>query len=225
MHTAGGPSLRQHVVLARGRKKHIGKIIASQRFVNTDYVKELKKDLGNNFDSGAVFDFCMKPPLHSPPPMPLQTSQNTFVYSDANPNFKYLGGYQKPVTSEDVAVSSDGGLPVAAITLFFGYDYGVVNAYQINKRIILNNGFHRLYTLKILGIEYAPVVLQKVHYPELEFPQIFKNLPRDYLLSHPRPAMIRGFLNEERIIKLKMKNMVSNIRVSWNIDQFYAPPA
>jgi len=202
----------------------IEKIITCQRVVNLDYIGELKGRFPPGLDEEAVFDICMNPVSPVSLPQPVQTEEGSFVFSDVNPNFRFLGGFPKGITKEDVDASLDGGLPVASVVLLFGYDYGAVNAYRIRKRLILNNGCHRLYALRSLGVTHAPVVIQHIDNPDLEFPPYFQKLPREYLIEHPRPAMMRGFFDSRLTARLRMKNRVSNVRISWAADRVYSPP-
>jgi hypothetical protein len=50
-------------------------------------------------------------------------------------------------------------VPVGAIILFVGYGAGSVNVLEANNRLILNNGFHRVYALRKSGVSKIPVVL------------------------------------------------------------------
>ena len=51
-----------------------------------------------------------------------------------------------------------------------------------------------MFTLGEIGIKYAPVVVQKITSPDLEFPAVVAGLPKDYLIKHSRPVIMKDFL-------------------------------
>jgi hypothetical protein len=89
----------------------------------------------------------------------------------------------KELTAEDLDHAVSGGLPAAAIIAFVGYGGAPVNVLKVGSRIVLNNGFHRVYTLRRLGVKEIPVVVQHVSNPQLEFPPQVGGLPKEYLLA------------------------------------------
>jgi len=90
---------------------------------------------------------------------------------------------------------------------------------------VLSNGFHRAYALGDLGVEYIPVFVQKITNPELEVPPIVANLPREYVLEDPRPALMKDFFNTKLVRTLRFKPMNKIVQVQWVANQFSLPIA
>lgn len=65
--------------------------------------------------------------------------------------------------------------------------------------MVLNNGFHRMYTLGDMGVKYAPVVAQKIANPELEPLPTVGRLPKEYLIENPRPVLMKDFFDKELV--------------------------
>jgi hypothetical protein len=197
----------------------IEKLIAAQRSVNLDYVQALKSRLTPNPRIEDLIDFCLANKQVPPVPKVQQIAQNAFSYSSESSQFRFLGGYPKPLTMEDIIASNTGGLPAAAIVLLLGYGSPVCNVWSVNGRMVLNNGFHRMFTLGEIGIKYAPVVVQKITSPDLEFPSSLLGLPKDYLIKHPRPVIMRDFFDPNLVKVIHKKPTIMGVQISWNVNQ------
>ena len=101
----------------------------------------------------------------------------------------------KPLDPADIAVAHTGGVPAAAVVLLVGYGSPCINVMQFEDRMVLNNGFHRAYVLRALGHKRIPVAVQHVENADLEFPQVVAGLPREYLLKHRRPVVMKDFFD------------------------------
>ena len=97
----------------------IDKLVAPQRLVNLDYVQTLKERLPSSPEIEDLINFCLAPKQLPPVPKVQQIVQNAFSYSSESSQFRFLGGYPKPLTMEDIAVSNTGGLPVDCHNITF----------------------------------------------------------------------------------------------------------
>lgn len=193
----------------------IEKIVAPQRLVDLNKVAALTQNLPTNPTEGDLIDFCLSSKHLPPAPKSVPIGHNAFAFSSPSIDFRFLGGYQKKLTPEDTKVCLGGGLPVAAVILFFGYGGSACNVYSVGKRLILNNGFHRLYALLSSGIKYAPVVMQVVSNPDLEFPQQVAGLPKDYLIENQRPVIMKDFVDQQLITTIHKKPTMRNVQIVW----------
>lgn len=201
----------------------IGKVVAPQRLVNLEYVEELKTTLTSAPSVEELIEFCLQPKQVPPEPKRMQIAPNVFTYSSSSVDFRFLGGYPKQLTEEDVKASTGGGLPMAAIVLLVGYGSPTCNVFLVGKRMILNNGFHRMYCLADMGVKYAPLVVQKVANPDLELQPVIAGLPKDYLIGHPRPVLVKDFLDKNLIKIIHTKPRMTNVQIGWNFQQSAVP--
>jgi hypothetical protein len=201
----------------------IGKLVAPQRLVNLGYVERLRKLIPRVPGMKDLIDFCLQPKQTPPPPKSLQLAQNLFSFSSPSQDFRFLGGYQKILEEDDVKASTGGGLPVSALVLLLGYGSPTSNVYSIGNRMILNNGFHRMFALEDMGIEYAPVLVQKVGNSDLEFPEVVAGLPKDYLIEHQRPVLLKDFIDPKLVRTLRTKPRMMNVQIGWNFQQTFVP--
>jgi len=54
------------------------------------------------------------------------------------------------------------GRPFAYIVLGIGYASNYLNALQVDGRLILNNGSHRAYALRDIGLTHVPCLVQRI---------------------------------------------------------------
>jgi len=199
----------------------IDKIVASQRTVHLDYVEQLRANhTGSPHD---ILESCLHPGRDCTPTGVGRNAPNAFTFSSNNPSLRFLGVYEQPFDAATMDVHHPGGQPIRAIVLLVGYGSSTINVYRVDKRIILNNGFHRLYALRSLGISHAPVVVQRVTRPELELPPQIADLPRDYLVQAPRPGLMKDFFNERLTCEVRQRNFLKALQVGWGVNDSRVP--
>lgn len=198
----------------------VDRMVAPQRNVSLDYIQQLEKIIPNNPSMDDLIDVCISPIQNVFPVKTLQQAPNMCVFSSPSNDFRFLGGFVKnDLTDDDLRYCLEGGNPVSAVILFVGYGGGSVNVFQVNNRLILNNGFHRVYALRKKGITKIPVVIQKIGNPEFEFPPQLLGLSNNYLLNHPRPVLVKDFFAKDLTTILRLKNTVRTVQIQWGTNQ------
>lgn len=201
----------------------IDKLIAAQRAVNLDYVKRLIGSYPKSPTLDDLLEICVSPKRKMDPIQHLEVLPNTHVFSSPNSDIRFLGAFVKELTTEDLDYAVAGGLPAAAIIAFIGYGGAPVNVLQAGNRLVLNNGFHRLYALRSLRVKEIPVVLQHIQNPDLEFPAQVADLPKEYLLKTARPVLIGDFFRPEFAITLKVRERMKMVTISIGLGQHDVP--
>lgn len=201
----------------------IDRIVAPQRTVNLDYVDRLLASYPKSPTMADLVDICVSPKRKMDPIQHLEVAPNAHVFSSPNSDIRFLGAFVKHLTAEDLDYAVSGGLPATAVIAFVGYGAAPVNVLQAGSRVILNNGFHRIYALRSLGLREVPVVLQQVRNVELEFPPIVAGLPKEYLLKVARPVLVKDFFEPEFAITLKVRDRIKTVMVGINLGQHEVP--
>jgi len=200
----------------------IDKLVAPQRDVNLDYVEELRTRIpGNTLQH--LLEFCVGPRSTPPEWKILQTAQNQLVVTSKSLDLRFLGGYRKQLTEEDIAVAHGGGQPVEVVSLLIGYGAAPINVFQVGTRLVLGNGFHRVVAMRAEGIARMPVVVQHVAQPEIEFPDQYLGLTRAYLVEDPRPVMIKDFFDDALTIELRLAPRRKTLKISWVTEESVIP--
>ena len=203
----------------------LDRLAAGQRTVNLDYVDILKERIPRSPTDGDLIEFCLAPQKQVKLPAEQILGQNVYSFTSENVDFRFLGGFRKPLTEDDIKASTTGGYPLAAIVLLVGLGASSMNAFVYQHRYVLNNGFHRAFALRAVGVKQVPIVVQSVNNPQLEFPQVVAELPREYLLGANRPALMKDFFDSELTKELKAKAQNKIVQVQWNASQFIIPIA
>jgi len=89
--------------------------------------------------------------------------------------------------------------------------------------MVLNNGFHRMYTLGDMGVKYASVVVQKIANPELEPPPTVAGFLKEYLIGNPRPVLMKDFFDKELVRIIHRKSRMPSVQVAWSAQQSVVP--
>lgn len=202
----------------------IDKIIASQRSVHLDFVEHIKAQLTNTAPDD-IFPFCLATGEDQTSLQFARTGPNALTFSSENPGLRFLGAFEEPYHPDEMRGNHVGGQPVHAVTLLVGYGCATVNAYRVGSRLILNNGFHRLYALRSLGFVYAPVVIQEVTHPQLELPPMIAELSRDYLVSAPRPALMKDFFDDRLTCEVHQRSVLKALQIAWGLSESLVPRA
>ncbi len=201
----------------------IDKLVAPQRTVNLDYVDRLITSYPESPTVEDLLDICVSPKRKMDPIQHLEVGSNVHVFSSPNSDVRFLGAFVKHLTADDLEYAVSGGLPAAAIIAFVGYGGAPVNVLLADRRVVLNNGFHRVYALRSLGITEIPVVVQHIRNVELEFPPAVAGLPKDYLLKAPRPVLIKDFFESEFAITLRVRERIKMVTLGINLGQHEVP--
>ena len=201
----------------------IDKLVAPQRSVNLDYVGRLQTAYGERTSLSDLVDICVSPVRDMPPIQHLEVANSTHVFSSPNLDIRFLGAFLKKLTPEDLQFAAIGGIPAAAIIAFVGYGGAPINVLRSQNRLVLNNGFHRVYALRSLGVTKVPVVVLHVSNVQLEFPPVVAGLPREYLLGATRPVLMKDFFEDGFCINLKAKDRVKVVTLQTSPSQFDVP--
>jgi hypothetical protein len=201
----------------------IDHLVASQRIVNLDHVDALLSHLRKNLDLTDLLDVCLTPARAQPSVPHLEVAANSHVFSSENADFRFLGSFLRPIQDEDYRYASLGGVPAGAVIAFVGYGMGCVNVFKIGNRLILNNGFHRVYGLRKRGISRVPVVVQHVSNPHLEMPSQVVALPREYLIRAPRPVLMKDFFDPRLSLTLQARKRLKTVNINIGVSQYDVP--
>lgn len=192
----------------------IDRLVAPQRSVNLSYVQELRARYPRTPSLDDLFAICLWPEREAPPIQHLEAHANTHVFSSPSRDVRFLDSYVKEMTPDDLRFAESGGLPTTGVLSYVGYGCSTINCYRGRRRIVLNNGFHRVYALRSLGVTEIPVLVQHAHNIAVEFPHAIDGLPSWYLLGHTRPVLMKDFFEPGFTLQLRVRERVHVVKVS-----------
>lgn len=114
------------------------------------------------------------------------------MISSRNSDVRALGSFLKPIEASDLNYLEAGGVPAVAVITFIGYGIPAINVLRVGPRLVLNNGFHRVYALRSAGVSHIPVVVQNLDNPQLELPPHLLGVPTPYLFWFPAAGAGQG---------------------------------
>jgi len=200
----------------------LDKLVVFQKHINLRYVEELKAQLGPTPSDEDVFRFALPYDHPVPPVVTARTAQNQWLLTSPSADFRFLSG--ELVNAQQLVGVPLNGVPAGVMAVIIGHGSNFLNAIAAEGRLVLNNGSHRAYALRDLGITHAPCLIQNVTTrDELELlsDEVFKNADR--YLSDPRPPMLKDYFDPQLRQVLPSQRLSTQVRVSFGIDVLRVP--
>jgi len=194
-------------------------LIVYQRSINLEHVERLKQQLGTSPSPEELFRFCL-PADHPTPPVRVRAiKDDAFAFVSESTDLRFL----EPILLQGDQVADYQPLgPVAGIvglTVGFGSNY--VNVIECEGRFVLNNGNHRIYALRELGVTHAPCVIQQAERHEDLRLIAGGRLRRDpdAYLRHVRPPLLRDYFDEKLSCRVRLMRKSRVVRVNFTIEE------
>lgn len=194
----------------------LDKLIVSQLSVSLDFAERLATELGRKPTPEALFRFCQSVDRVEAPVSVERLDDGRWRFVSDSTDFRA----QEP---ELLAPGQVSGLsssdPVSALVgVAIGYGSNFLHAVRADDRLVLQNGYHRAYALRSLGITHAVCAIQTVtrrdelklvaceavaETPEFYFRAARPPLLKDYF--DPRLARILDVRKVTRTIEVELK--------------------
>jgi len=201
----------------------LDRLVVYQKHIDLTYVRQLAKSLGPALSREQIFRTCL---LHDHPQPPVKWSrvaEGRFVFVSPSNDLRSLDAVPLyPMHLKDYP--SRGQLAgVAGVAVGFGSNF--LNAVYADKRLILNNGSHRAYALRELGVTHVPCIVQHVSCREeleLVAPREVRRDP-DLYLSHARPPMLKDYFDPRLYRVTTVHRRFRQITVRFEVEENYVP--
>lgn len=138
----------------------IDSLVAYQREIDLDKADALAARLGPDPDIGRCFDLAFG---EGEPAAPadwrlLRQKRSAWEFGSDSHDFRYLGAQLfDPALLPALVVD---GRAVAAVALLLGYSANLVSVLKLGQRLVLHNGYHRVYALRRLGVTRVPCLVE-----------------------------------------------------------------
>ncbi|HVQ07008.1 MAG TPA: hypothetical protein VMS43_01100 [Allosphingosinicella sp.] len=191
----------------------LDKLVVSQTHVECGFADMLGTALGPGPDDATLFQFCL--PLDRPtPPVRIQRlSGDRFLFSCASNDFR---AHRPRLLRPHELGPIDSIGPVAAMVgIMIGFGSNFMSAIRSGSRILLQNGYHRAYTLRRLGFTHAYCVVEDVTRKDelkLTADDEVATDPEFYFASK-RPPILRDFFDERLAKALPMLPSETQVEV------------
>jgi hypothetical protein len=189
----------------------LAKLVVSQTHVASTFTEALGGTLGAKPDAATLFRFCL--PLERPlPPVRIRRlSGDRFVFTSPSTDFR--SHHPMLLRPDELAGVTSVGPYVAMVGLMVGFGSNFLSAVRSGSRVLLQNGYHRAYTLLSLGFTHAYCVVEDVTRKDELKLTADADVAADpeYYFASKRPPLLGDFLNPlltRRLAVLPMENHV-----------------
>lgn len=186
----------------------LDKLIVTQTHVERGHHDAIAATLGK--DLKKRFHFCIPLERELPPVRMQRLSDCRWLFSSSSTDFRertamLLKGEQLSGVGVDGPVAAMLGLPI-------GFGSNFMSAVRSGKRIVLQNGYHRAYALRRVGITHAPCILEEVtRKDELKVGGDDEvNADPEFYFAQPRPPLLKDFF-DPRFAKLLSVRQIDTV--------------
>jgi len=201
----------------------LDRLVVYQHHIDLTYVRLLERELGRSPSEEQIFRTSL---LHDHPQPPVKWSRvhgNKFVFMSPSNDMRFLGSMK--LQADNIQDYPPPGNLAGVVGLAVGFGSNFMNAIYAERRLILNNGSHRAYALRKMGVTHVPCIVQHVSSREkldvVAASKVVDNL--DYYLKHPRPSMLRDYFNPKLHKVMRVHRQLRQITVKFEVDQEYVP--
>jgi hypothetical protein len=198
----------------------LDRLVVRQELVNLAQVARLKERLGPAPSAEYLFRTCL-PFDHPPVQHSVQAvSSDTYVFTSESNDIRFLEStVLQPAQVE--GVQSHGPI-VGIVSVLVGFGSNYLSAIEAEGRIVLNNGTHRAYALRELGIQHAPCVIQKAA-TRKELKSVAVGSLRkhpDLYLKEPRPPVLKDYFDECLRQHIRIPPVQRHVKVRFTIESY-----
>jgi hypothetical protein len=181
----------------------LDRLIVYQKHIDLDHVQRIRDKIGSEPSEQTIFNLCVPLEGARAAVSGRRVAQNAFVFTSPSNDLRLL----EPVLLQpnQVVNYTPPGHAAGIIALVVGFGPNCMAVLRVGGRLILQNGSHRAYALRELGITHTPAVIQDVsRREELELfgiPALSEHT--DDYLGAPRPPLLKDFF-DERLRKIML---------------------
>ena len=201
----------------------LDRLVVYQKHIDLTFARRLEAELGPAPGREQIFRTCLPYDHPQPPVQWSQPRQDTFVFVSASNDLRFLGPMRLQA-GHIVRYPPPGDLVgVAGIAVGFGTNF--LNAVYAERRLVLNNGSHRAYALRKLGVTHAPCIVQHVgSRDELDVvgTRVVRRDP-DLYLKHPRPSMLKDYFDRRLYKVMSVRRRLRQVTVRFEVKESSVP--
>jgi len=187
------------------------------------FTGQLRSKLGLAPSREEIFRTCLPYDHPQPPVKWSRVHGNSFVFMSPSNDLRFLGTMK--MDSDNIQNYPPPGNLVGVVGLAVGFGSNFMNAMYAEKRLILNNGSHRAYALRQMGITHVPCIIQHVSSRDelnvVAATQVEDN--SDYYLKDPRPSMLKDYFNPTLHKVMPVHRRLRQITVKFEVEENYVP--
>jgi len=201
----------------------LDRMVVYQHHIDLAFVQELKNRLGPSPSEEDIFRLCLPCGRRQPPVKWARTNRDTFVFISPSDDMRFLGAMQ--LQAEHIKDYPPPGNLAGVVGLAVGFGSNFLNAIYAEKRLILNNGSHRAYALRDMGITHVPCIVQHVSSrDELSIlaSTAITDAPNFYL-QDARTMMLKDYFDPRLRKVMSVHRRLRQVTVKFDVDVTFTP--
>jgi len=195
------------------RMVELARLVVSQSSVSAEFSGALRRRLRPGMAQDELFRFCLPTDRPHPPVRARRASSDRWIFTCDSTDFR-LHRAQLVAPARVKGLRTSG--PVSDIlALMVGFGSNFMSVVRSDERLLLQNGYHRAYTLLAAGITHAPAVVQTVtRKDELKIAanEDVCDDPAFYFRA-ARPPLLKDFLDPRLGKTLLVQRMQTSIEI------------
>ena len=192
----------------------LDKLIAVQEYVNLEHVARVSKRIPRKHTAEQLLNVCLPYEKSNGPVSLIQDDSKSFIFQSESTDFRAFPAELLEQQTVELLAANGPLSGVVALPVGFGPNY--LSGIRYGRRVILNNGYHRAYTLRSLGITHAPMAIQVYSRAE-EIAFIAGEKKTHYIeaaVEQARPPMFKDFFDPSLVVELLCPRVRRQIKVS-----------
>lgn len=138
----------------------LDKLMTSQLHVEQSFTDNLGRVLEGPPDEAKLFQFCLPLDRAQAPVRIQRLSGDRYLFSCASSDFR---AHNPRLLKPEELKGIDSFGPIAGMVgIMVGFGSNFMSAIRSGSRVVLQNGYHRAYTLRSLGFTHAYVIVEDV---------------------------------------------------------------
>ena len=202
----------------------IAHLISPQQRINLQTVP-LPKPPANLRQQQAISDQALAEmcfPLDAPPHRieVLQEGEGSVTFVADNHDIRFLRAWLSP---GDAAGYAGKGHLQQLLSLPVGFSANVLNVIRFQNRLVLNNGYHRVYALLRRGVTHVPAIIQVCRHWEdvglVGSSEVFDN--GSVYFESERPPLLRDFFDSRLTRSFVVRSSRKYVRLRYQVETGY----
>jgi hypothetical protein len=201
----------------------LDRLVVYQEHIDLTFARQLEQQLGPSPSDDVIFRTCLPFDHPQPPVTWARVHHDKFVFVSPSNDLRYLGAM--PLEPRQIQDYPPPGSLVGVVGMAVGFGSNFLNAIYTEQRLILNNGSHRAYTLRKIGVTHVPCIVQHVGTrDELDVVAASEiRRDRDLYLKHARPPMLRDYFDPRLHVVMPVRRRLRQVTVRFEVEEDYVP--
>jgi len=201
----------------------LDRLVVYQKHIDLTYVRQLIRTIDPAPSDAQIFRTCLLHDHDQPPVKWARVHHDTFVFVSPSNDLRFLGVV--PLQGDQIKDRPPRGKFEGVVGVTVGLGSNFLNAIYAERRLILNNGSHRAYALRQLGVTHVPCIIQHARSRDevdaVASSEVRKN--PDLYLKHPRPPMVRDYFDPQLHLVMPAYRRLRQITVRFEVEESAIP--